>query len=79
MHLSGRITRSPLKRLGYKHPRYVDAINVRHVQFEDYFLGSKLNLSRPHRRLAALAGVGIGVLAMYDIETLRSTFGEMQS
>ena len=50
-----------------------------HVEFENYFLGSKHRLSRPRHQLVALAGVGIGVLAMYDVETLRSIVGEMKS
>ena len=57
----------------------VEEIHGRHVEFENYILGSPHHLSRPNRQLAALAGIGIGVLAMYNVETLRSTVGEMQS
>ena len=48
----------------------VEEIHGRHVEFENYFLGSPHHLSRPRRQLAALAGIGIGVLAIYDVETL---------
>ena len=57
----------------------VEEIHGRHVEFENYFLGSPHHLSRPRRQLAALAGIGIGVLAMCDVATLRLTAGEMQS
>ena len=57
----------------------VEEIHSRHVEFENYILGSSHHLSRPRHQLAALAGIGIGVLAMYDVETLQSTVGEMQS
>ena len=55
----------------------VEEIHGRHVEFKNYFLGSPHHLSQPRRQLAALAGIGIGVLAMYDVETLRSTVDEM--
>ena len=35
--------------------------------------------ARSKRQLAGAVGIGIGVLALYDVESLKSTVGEMET
>ena len=36
-------------------------------------------LARNRRQLASAIGIGVGVLALYDVESLKSTVSEMES
>ena len=57
----------------------LDRTQERHDDYFNFFLRSSHAVSsRPKRQFIA-AGVGLGLLAMMDAESLRSTVGEVQS
>ncbi len=56
-----------------------DGIDKRMQEYSLFFKVVPSRVSRHRRQLAAIAGVGIGILALYDVESLKSTVGEMQS
>ncbi len=55
----------------------VQGIQLRHDEYQSFFSSSPV--SRNKRQLGAVLGIGIGLAALYDVETLRGTVGEMQS
>ena len=58
----------------------LDRTQERHDDYFNFFLcSSHASNSRPKRQFLAAAGVGLGLLAMMDAESLRSTVGEVQS
>ena len=58
----------------------LDRTQERHDDYYNFFLhSSHASSSRPKRQFLAAAGVGLGLLAMMDAESLRSTVGEVQS
>ena len=57
----------------------VQEIESRLDEYGVFFRSHPHAVSRHRRQLAAFAGVGVGILALYDVESLKDTVGEMES
>ena len=52
-------------------------VGRRHAEYQAFFVDS--GMSRHKRQLGAAIGIGLGLAALYDVEDLRGTVGQLQS
>ena len=52
-------------------------VRQRHDQYQSFFSGNVA--TRGKRQLGAVLGIGLGLAALYDVEDLRGTVGQLQS